>query len=311
VQGRFRNRAQTQMKILITGATGSLGMELLKSLKLRLPREQLLTPSRSELDLSNPLKVERYLEYTKPTHVYHLAGTVYGIHGNKVHPEKAMLENSLIDFSLFSGLFKFPPKWIFYASTVATYGFPFQEKTLRETDWLRGDPHESEFGYAMAKRHARSYLEVISKDFGTEFSYGLLTNLFGDGDRFLNGKGHVIVSLLHKGAEAAQSSKALEVWGSEESSRDFLATEDAAEILVDLFGIHTSVVNVASGQEVFISEIGNQIVSKYRISNGYRFTGENSGIPSRVCSIDQIRKYTRRLDQIDSRKKIQNFILNY
>jgi len=251
------------------------------------------------------------LEYTKPTHVYHLAGTVYGIHGNKLHPEKAMLDNSLIDFSLFSGLFKFPPKWIFYASTVATYGFPFQGETLRETDWLKGDPHESEFGYAMAKRHARSYLEIISKDFGTEFSYGLITNLFGNGDRFLNGKGHVIVSLLHKGAEAAQFSKVLEVWGSKKSSRDFLATEDAAALLVDLLGIHTDVVNIASGQEIYISEIADQIVSKYKIVEGFRFTGENSGIQSRVCSINQISKYTSHLHQINSRKKIENFILNY
>jgi GDP-L-fucose synthase len=299
------------MKILVTGASGSLGGELVKTLKLRVPGAEILTPLRSEVDLSDTVNCHRYLEYVKPTHVYHLAGTVYGIHGNKVHPEKAILDNSLIDYSLFSGLFKFPPKWIFYASTVATYGFPFHKKALHENDWLIGDPHESEFGYAMAKRHARSYLEVIHKVFGTEFSYGLLTNLFGTGDRYMNGKGHVIVSLLHKGAEAAKQDKQLEVWGNEESSRDFLSTRDAAELLADLLGIHTGVVNIASGQEVLISEIVDHVVSKYKVFKGYRFIGENSGIQSRVSSIELIRNFTSRVDEIDSRKRIANFIINY
>lgn len=299
------------MKILITGASGSLGTELAGCLKKRITGAEIFTPSRSELDLRDPVKVETYLKSTKPTHVYHLAGTVYGIHGNKLHPEKALLDNSLIDHSVFSGLFLYPPKWIFYASTVATYGFPFHGDLLREKDWLKGDPHSSEFGYAMAKRHSRSYLEVIYKHFGTHYSYGLLTNLFGVGDRYMDGKGHVIVSLLHKGSEAAKDSRLLEVWGSQESSRDFLSTDDAAELLVDLLGVHTGVVNIASGQEIYISEIVKEIVAKFKISDGYRFTGENTGVISRVCSIDEIRKYTKRVEEIDSRNKVSELVFKY
>ena len=299
------------MKIWVTGASGSLGEELVSRLKAVFPDKELLLPNRSSLDLLNPAEVEHFVKIQKPTHVYHLAALVYGISGHLEYPQKCLIFNTALDHSVFSALFKFPPKWIYYASTVATYGYPYVSLPLNEKDWLTGLPHSSEYGYAMAKRHAKSYLDILHKEFGVNFVYGLTTNLFGSGDRFLSGRGHVVVSLLKKGLVASQDNTILEVWGNESSSRDFLATKDAAALLVELVDKHTDVVNIASGQEILISELAEEITRMLHIRHGYRFTGEKEGIPKRVCSIEKLSNYSPRIKQVDSKSLLQHTIASF
>lgn len=299
------------MKIWVTGASGSLGEQLVARLLEVFPEEALLLPNRGSLDLLNPTEVEDFVKVHKPTHVYHLAALVYGISGHLEYPEKCLISNTALDHSVFSALFKFPPKWIYYASTVATYGYPYVSLPLNEKDWLTGLPHSSEYGYAMAKRHVKSYLDVLHNEFGVDFVYGLTTNLFGSGDRFLNGRGHVVVSLLKKGLVANQNNTTLEVWGNQSSSRDFLATKDAAALLVELIDKHTDVVNIASGQEILISELAEEITRILGIKHGYSFTGENEGIPKRVCSIEKPTAYSPRIKLVDSKSLLRHTIANF
>ena len=117
------------MKIWITGSTGSLGQELVKQLRVSHPHAILLAPSRSELDLSEKEAVRRFVSFHKPTHVFHLAAKVFGISGHKEQPASSLIENTLIDYALFSVLIDFPPEWIYYSSTVAAYGYPLQKNT--------------------------------------------------------------------------------------------------------------------------------------------------------------------------------------
>lgn len=299
------------MKIWVTGASGSLGEELVARLVKKFPEGELLLPSRDSLDLLNHAEVENFVKVNKPTHVYHLAALVYGISGHLESPEKCLLSNTVLDHSVFSALFKFPPRWIYYASTVATYGYPFVTLPLSEIDWLRGVPHISEYGYAMAKRHAKSYLDILHKEFDVDFVYGLTTNLFGPSDRFQSGRGHVVISLLKKGLIARQNSTTLDVWGNQSTSRDFLSTKDAAVLLVELFNKHTDVINIASGQEILISELAEEITRILQLKHGYRFTGENEGIPKRVCSIEKLSTYTIGIKEVDSKSLLQRTIANF
>lgn len=295
----------------MTGASGSLGEQLVARLREVFPESELLIPNRSTLDLLNSTEVEDFVRIHNPSHVYHLAALVYGISGHLEYPEKSLIVNTALDNTIFSALFKFPPKWIYYASTVASYGYPYVAKTLIEEDWLIGIPHASEYGYAMAKRHAKSYLDILHQELGVDFVYGLATNLFGSGDRFLSGRGHVVISLLKKGLIANQRGTALEVWGTENSSRDFLATIDAARLLVDLIDNHTDVLNIASGQEIFISELAEEITRTLNIGQGYKFTGENEGITRRVCSIEKLNTFTTIPKEIDSRSLLQRTISEF
>lgn len=292
------------MKIWVTGASGSLGQDLVKRLKEIFPNANLLAPSRKELNLSDKEAVRKYISSHKPSHVFHLAATVFGIAGHKEQPTASFIENTLIDNSVFSALFEFPPEWVYYSSTVATYGYPYKKIPLNENDWLIGNPHESEMGYALSKRYGLSYLQMLNSISGSKFAYGLTTNLFGSGDRFLEGRGHVVVSLLEKATKVFKTDKPLEVWGDGNASRDFLSTKTASTLITDLIDKQIGVVNIASGQEILIKEIAIEIEKVFELSGGVTFVGINQGITRRTCSVEKLEKFSPFVRKIDSKKDL-------
>jgi GDP-L-fucose synthase len=293
-----------EVKIWITGATGSLGQELVKKLGVTHPDAILLAPPRGELDLSDKEAVRDFVFLNKPTHVFHLAAKVFGIAGHKQQPTSSLIENTLIDFSVFSALIEFPPEWVYYSSTIAAYGYPYKNMPLNENDWLSGNPHDSEMGYAYSKRHGLSYLEILHSTNDTKFVYGLTTNLFGSGDRFLEGRGHVVISLLEKAANAVDTNEPLEVWGDGTASRDFLSTKTAASIMIELVDKHAGIINIASGQEIFIKEIANEIVRVFELNKGVKFLGVNQGITGRVCSIEKLVSFVPHASATNSKSEL-------
>jgi GDP-L-fucose synthase len=240
-----------------------------------------------------------------------LAAKVFGIAGHKEQPSSSLLENTLIDYSVFSALIEFPPEWVYYSSTVAAYGYPYRRLPLNEDDWLIGNPHESEMGYAFSKRHGLSYLEMLHSTSNTKFVYGLSTNLFGSGDRFLGGRGHVVISLLEKASRAANTDKPLDVWGDGTASRDFLSTRTASRLMAELIDKHTGVINVASGQEIYINEIALEIANEFGLTNGIEFIGINQGISRRVCSNEKLASFVNSVNGIDSKAELLEEIKAY
>lgn len=299
------------MKIWITGSSGSLGRELVSTAKQRFTATEILSPTRSELDLLDQDEVQDFVKKNKPTHVYHLAAQVYGIEGHKENPAKSLLINSAIDLSVFSALCSYPPEWVYYSSSVAAYGYPYVSLPLRELDWLNGSPHKSEYGYSISKRNAKGFLDFMRLETGLNFSYGLTTNLFGTGDRFQNGGGHVVISLLEKAILAKQNKTPLKIWGSGEASRDFLSTKDAAQIILDLQGKHTDLINIASGHEIAIQELAHLVTDIFEIKSGFYFSGENEGVVKRFCSVEKLHEFSDRSLFVDSISRLSTEIFNF
>ncbi len=69
------------MKILITGSTGMVGVNLCQHLKEE-DEHALLTPSHKELDLLDQQAVNKYIKKSKPDLIIHLAAKVGGIQAN-------------------------------------------------------------------------------------------------------------------------------------------------------------------------------------------------------------------------------------
>jgi GDP-L-fucose synthase len=273
----------SQHRILITGSNGVLGRYLLLHLK-SIGASKILAPKRSELDLEDLLCTRAYIQKHKPSIVIHLAATVYGLGGNIANPVQALVSNTLINNNLFSALSECPPTRIFFASTVAAYSYPFPDNGLHESAFFCGQPHDGEYGYAMAKRHAYAYLKLLKRTSGTNFIYGIFTNLYGRYDRFNATVGHVIPSLITKAYTASQNSDPLVVWGAPDTTRDFMHAADAASAIIHLIKSEfaSELVNISTGRAVSVGEVSEIIREAAGLDNLVFDASAPTGIKNRV-----------------------------
>ena len=73
------------MKVLVTGASGMVGRNLLADARAR--DHEILAPPRSKLDLIDQAAGARYVAAQRPELIIHLAGRVGGIQANIDAPE--------------------------------------------------------------------------------------------------------------------------------------------------------------------------------------------------------------------------------
>ena len=79
-------------RFFVAGHRGMAGSAICRALQ-RWGYENLITASRDDLDLLDPLAVQHWFADNKPTVVVLAAAKVGGIHANKTYPADFLLEN--------------------------------------------------------------------------------------------------------------------------------------------------------------------------------------------------------------------------
>lgn len=285
------NKIQKNSKVLVTGATGGLGKALTAELA-RQGYETVLSPTRQDLDLLDSGSVNSYFEFHRPDAVLHLASVVFGLQGNLENQMRSLMENSQINANLFAAINDYPVKYIFFAGTVAAYAFPYKNIPLLESDFFEGLPHGGEFGYAMSKRHAYAYLRILKDNHGLDFTYGVLTNLYGENDRFNDNSGHVIPSLIMKAHRAKADGQPFMVWGDGAAERDFLHFDDAAQAITVCMnrGTTPALVNISSGEITTIKYLSELVCKAAGIDNIQYQLDKPVGVKSRVVDNQKLKQ---------------------
>ncbi|MCD7109686.1 GDP-L-fucose synthase [Rhizobium sp. DKSPLA3] len=238
---------------LVTGASGMLGSALVQKLK-RLKTYDVISVARADVDLLKAEDVRAFFEDVKPKIVFHCAAKVAGLGGNSAFPAEFFDENVLINThvvqaSRLAGASKFVA-----VSTAAIYS-DTAPLPMKESDIWEGPPHSSEIAYGVAKRAMLTQLQSYKTQYGLDYGYAVLTNLYGPNDTFNMNYGHVVPSLMCKFREAISRTKNIEVWGDGTPQRDFLHVDDAAEALIHIGERGDGAFNVASGSTVTIREL--------------------------------------------------------
>ncbi|XBS68530.1 NAD-dependent epimerase/dehydratase family protein [Acerihabitans sp. KWT182] len=276
-------------KILITGGNGVLGYGLKRALTQR-GYVNVLAPSKKELNALDQLSVNSYFDINKPDYVFHLASLVYGLQGNLDNQFTSLCSNTLINQNVLQACKSNNVEKIFFAGTVASYEYPYRKLPLEESFSMSGDPHFGEYGYAMAKRHALSYLKILKEYHGIDYCYGLFTNLFGPNDKFDIKNGHVIPSLIEKAISNVRAGeKKLKVWGRPETTRDFLYSFDAGHAAVHAFDNYSGIINIASGIETSIKDVVDAINLYFENNLVLEWDPKSPiGVPRRSVNIDKL-----------------------
>ncbi len=225
--------------ILLLGHNGLIGSAILKKLYQR-KFKKIITVDKKNLNLLNYAKLETFFKKKKPKKIIIAAARVGGIHANNIYPFNFIYENLVLQNNIISLGIKYKCKKLIFLGSSCIYPKnwkkPFSEKDLAFSDLEKTNEY-----YAIAKISGLKMCEAYNNQFNNKFPK-LITvippNLFGENDNYDKDNSHVLAALLRKFYIAKKKGlKSVKVWGTGNPRREFLYSDDAANIIIDILGI--------------------------------------------------------------------------
>ena len=242
-------------KVLITGGYGMVGSAMESQIKL----------SRETCDLTNPKQTEKLFQLIKPDGVIHCAGKVGGIGGNSNYKGEYFYDNLMINTNVIEAARKAGVKNL--VAFLSTCVFPDKVKYPLTVDQIQlGEPHESNYPYAYAKRMADVQIRAYREQYGINYTSIIPSNIYGPNDNFSLEHGHVMPMLIHKLYLAKQNKTDFVVWGSGKPLREFIYSKDIAKIAEwALFNYEgTDPLIISGDEEISIKDLVGLLVDEFK-----------------------------------------------
>lgn len=257
--------------------------------------EEWIFLSSKDANLMNKDETLAVFEKHRPTHVIHLAAMVGGLFKNMKYNLDFWRNNIYINDNVLQAAHAVDVVRV--VSCLSTCIFPDQTTyPIDETMVHNGPPHESNFGYAYAKRmidvHNKGYFE----QYGRCYTSVIPTNVFGPHDNFSIEDGHVLPGLIHKAYIAQKEQKPLVVWGSGTPRRQFIYSLDLARlflwVLRDYPEVEPIILSVGEEDEVSISEAAEAVVEALDFKGEVVYdTSKSDGQFKKTASNAKLRRY--------------------
>ena len=248
-------------KIFVAGHRGMVGSAIVRALESK-GFDNIVTRTRSELDLLNQQAVLDFFSSEKPNYVFLAAAKVGGIHANNTYPadfiyQNLMIQNNIIHSSYLSKV----TKLLFLGSSCI---YPkFAKQPMAESELLQGELEPTNEPYALAKISGMKMCEFYNRQYGTNFISNMPTNLYGINDNYHPENSHVLPALIRRFHEAKEANLSeVVVWGTGTPKREFLFADDLADASLFLMENYkeNGHVNVGTGIEVTIRELAETVV---------------------------------------------------
>lgn len=246
-------------KIFVAGHRGLVGSSIVRTLRNR-GYSNIVTKTRSELDLTNQSQVVDFFEAEKPEYIFDAAARVGGIHANDTYSAEFIYENIQIQTNLIHNSWKYGAKKFLFLGSVCIYP-KYAEVPVKEESLLTGYLEPTNDAYAVAKISGIKMLQAYYKQYGFKSVSLMPSNLYGPGDNFHPENGHVIPSMITKFTNS--DGKKVTFWGDGTPMREFLYCDDLADaclFAMDKFE-NSELVNVGSGCNVSIKELAETVAA--------------------------------------------------
>ncbi len=246
-------------RVYVAGHRGMVGSAVVR----RLERDgvEVVTASRSEVDLRDPAAVTSYLDRTKPDVVVVAAAKVGGILANDTYPADFLYENLMIEANLIHGSHQVGTDKLLFLGSSCIYP-KVTPQPIPEDALLTGPLETTNEWYAIAKIAGIKLCQAYRKQHGVDFISAMPSNLYGPNDYFDPQKSHVIPALLRRFHEAEQRGDAsVTCWGTGTPRREFLYVDDLADACVFLLENYSGYehVNVGTGSDITIAELADTV----------------------------------------------------
>ena len=260
-------------RIFVAGHRGMAGSAICRALQ-RAGYSNLLTASRTELDLEDGPAVQRWFAEHQPTVVVLAAAKVGGIQANSSYPADFLLENLKIQTHVIETAWRSGVKRLLFLGSSCIYP-KFAEQPILEEALLTGPLEPTNEWYAIAKITGIKLCEALRRQHGFDAISLMPTNLYGPGDNYHATNSHVLPALIRRFHEAAEANApSVTCWGTGTPLREFLHVDDLGEACV--FALERwqpgpedlQFLNVGTGVDLTIRELAEAVAA----ATG--FTGE-------------------------------------
>ena len=258
-------------KIYVAGHAGLLGAALTKKLKAE-SYSNIITKTRSELDLTNQAAVNKFFKSEQPEYVFMAAGLTGGIVANKTYPATFLHTNISMQDNVFEAANKYGVKHlIFYGSSCV---YPKNSpQPMKEEYLLSGMIEETSEAYAIAKTAGIIACRSYNIQYKTNRFIALVpSSMYGPNDNFEPENSHVLSALIRKFHEAKVGMKdRVVLWGTGRPRREFIFSEDVADASIfaakNADKLQNNLYNIGTGEDFSIKELA-VIIAKIIGFNG-------------------------------------------
>ncbi len=276
-------------KILITGSSGMLGMDLVKRLNFKV-----FTPNRKNLNLFDFNKIKKYLKKNKINFVIHCAAKVGGIQDNVNNQLEYLVDNLNINKNIIMASYECGIKNFINISSSCVYPKNYNSK-LREEFIFKGNFEPTNEGYAVSKFLSIEICKFISQKKNYNYKTLIPTNLYGPGDNYDLEKSHLLAAIIRKLYEAKKKNiKNIEIWGDGKAKREFMYVSDlSSAILFSLkyFDKIPNILNIGTGVDYTVKnyyKIASKII--YPEAKFYFNKNKPSGMQRKLLDISKVHK---------------------
>jgi len=254
------------MKLVVTGGSGMVGSAFLRSCP--------------DAEYPSTKDFHNGSYEARGRNIVHLAAKVGGVKANTDEISEFYRVNSGINQKLLHTAYREEAtKVVSLLSTCVYPAEPYVSYPLTEDQLHMGPPHQSNFGYAYAKRMVDVMSRAYRQQYGCNFITAIPNNLYGENDNFDLENSHVIPAIIRKVWEAKLNNKPfVECWGDGTPLREFTYSEDIVKILLFLLESYDEAgpINIGNTEEYSIEDVVKMICSILEYDGGVHW---NASMP--------------------------------
>jgi GDP-L-fucose synthase len=274
-------------RIYVAGHNGLVGSAIVRELQ-RQGYSNLLTRSRSELELTCYQAVDRFFATEKPEYIFMAAAKVGGILANSQQPAEFIYENLAVQQNVIHLAWLHRVQKLEFLGSSCIYP-KLAPQPLKEDYLLTGRLEPTNEWYAIAKIAGIKMCQAYRTQYGFNAISLMPTNLYGPGDNFNLTSSHVLPALMAKihVAKLEQQPEVV-VWGSGLPRREFMHVDDLASAAVFLMQQYDdpAIVNVGTGEDVTIAELARLLCDTIGYSGRLTFDrSKPDGTPRKLLDV--------------------------
>ena len=282
-------------KIYVAGHKGLVGSAIVRQLKKK-GYKKIIFADRSKVDLTNQLKVLKFLKKKKPDFLFIAAAKVGGIYSNNKYKAQFIYENLSIQSNLIHSAYLCGIKNLIFLGSSCVYPRNCKQP-IKESYLLDGKLESTNDAYAVAKIAGIKMCQSYNEQYNTNYKCLMPTNTFGPNDNYDNLNSHFFPALIKKIYKLKKGKKKfLVLWGNGLAKREVIHVDDIANACVYFMNkkIKEPLINIGNGKVYSIKHyaklILNILIPKNKIKIAFDLSKPN-GTPKKVLNISLAKKY--------------------